>query len=150
MSDESKPVEEIASNLEMLLASLPGATPVERRVDGLWMVAPSLDVLAMAELLRRQQIRLCAMTGLALPNGEAAVLYHFCLGNLRINVRAETHDRAIPSITPITRAADWSEREIAALYGVDFVGHPNLARLIRPPSLPAGFFRNPGDGGRRG
>ncbi len=150
MSDESKPVASIVSGLETLLASLPGATPVEPRADGLWMVAPGLDVLAMAELMRRQDIRLCAMTGVALPNGEAAILYHYCHGSLRINIRTETHDRAVPSITPVTRAADWSEREIADLYGVDFAGHPNLARLIRPPSLPAGFFRNPGDGGKRG
>ncbi len=150
MSDESKSVTRIASDLEAFLASLPGATAVERRADGLWMAAPGLDVLAMAELMRRQDIRLCAMTGVALPNGEAAILYHYCHASLRINIRTETHGRAIPSITPIVRAADWSEREIADLYGVDFAGHPNPARLIRPPSLPAGFFRNPGDGERRG
>jgi NADH:ubiquinone oxidoreductase subunit C len=135
---------------EALLGSLPGATQVERRGDGLWMAAPALDVLAMAELMRRLEARLSAMTGLALSGGETGVLYHYCLGGLRINIRTETHNRTIPSITPITRAADWSEREIADLYGVDVAGHPNLARLIRPPSLPAGFFRNPSDGGRRG
>ncbi len=114
------------------------------------MTAAGLDVLALAQLMRGLEARLSSLTGLALPSGETGVLYHYCLGRLQMNIRTETRNRAIASITPVTRAADWSEREIFDLYGVAFTGHPNLARLIRPPSLPAGFFRNSGDGRKRG
>jgi NADH:ubiquinone oxidoreductase subunit C len=139
----------IASSYEALLSQLRGATHVERRVDGLWMVASDLDVLAMAEMMHRLGARLTTMTGVALGNGETAIVYHYCLGDLTINIKTETRDRAIPSIAPITHAADWGEREICDLYGVHFAGHPNLTRLIRPPSLPPGFFRDPGGGGSR-
>ena len=150
MSEVSGHGEGIAPNWEALLCALPGATRFERRIDGLWMVAPALDVLAMAELMNRLAARLSAITGVALDHGETSIIYHYCLGDLTINIRTETRDRTIPSITPVTRAANWSEREISDLYGVRFAGHPNLARLIRPPSLPPGFFRDSGDGGRRG
>jgi hypothetical protein len=130
------------------LGHVPGATRLERRMDGLWMVAPELDVLAMAETMNRLAARLSTITGVALDTGETGIIYHYCLDDLTINIRTETRDQAIPSITSVTRAANWSEREIFDLYGVQFAGHPDLARLIRPPSLPPGFFRAPADGSR--
>jgi NADH:ubiquinone oxidoreductase subunit C len=150
MSEGPIHIDQMARDCGTLLGRLPGATSVEIRADGLWMAAPSLDVLAMAELMRRLGARLTTLTGVALDGGETGVLYHYCLGPLRINLKAETRDRAIPSITPVARAADWSEREIGDLYGVRFEGHPNLTRLIRPPALPPGFFRDPDAGGSRG
>jgi NADH:ubiquinone oxidoreductase subunit C len=113
------------------------------------MTAPGLDVVAMAEVMRRIEARLSAITGLAAGHGETAIVYHYCLGASMINIRTTTRDRAIPSITPVTKAADWSEREISDLYGVSFTGHPSPGRLLRPPSLSPGFFRDPrgeGDG----
>jgi NADH:ubiquinone oxidoreductase subunit C len=145
----SGPGGEIASSCEALLSQLRGATHVERRVDGLWMVASDLDVLAMAEMMHRRVARLTTMTGVALGNGETAIMYHYFLSELTINIKTETRDWTIPSIAPITHAANWCEREICDLYGVHFTGHPNLTRLIRPPSLPSGFFRDSGgEGGR--
>ena len=150
MAEMSGPGGGIVSTCEALLSRLRGATDVERRVDGLWMTASGLDVHAMAEMMHRLEARLTTMTGMALGNGETAIVYHYCLGELTINIKTETRDRAIPSIAPITRAADWCEREICDLYGVQFAGHPNLTRLIRPPSLPPGFFRDPRGGESRG
>ena len=138
------------AEIEAQLNNLSDATPLDRRRDGLWKVAPELDVLAMAERMKRLEARLSTMSGVAIENGETEIIYHYWLGRLGINIKTQTHNRAIRSITPITRAADWSEREISDLYGVHFAGHPNLARLIRPPALAPGFFRNPGGGGSRG
>ena len=149
MSDTSDRRQQIAVECDALVSQIPGATPVEQRADGLWMTAPRLDVIAMAELMHRIDGRLSAMTGVAAEDGETAIIYHYCIGARMVNLRTTTRDRAIPSITPVTQAADWAEREISDLYGVSFVGHPNPVRLLRPPSLSSGFFRNPhaeGDG----
>jgi Ni,Fe-hydrogenase III component G len=149
MSETSDRPQQIAVDCEALVRQIPGATPVEHRHDGFWMTAPGLDVVAMAELMRRVDARLSAITGLAAEHGETAIIYHYCLGASMINIRTATRDQAIPSITPVTITADWSEREIGDLYGVSFVGHPNPGRLLRPPSLSPGFFRDPrreGDG----
>jgi hypothetical protein len=143
MSEASGPSQQIAPDCEALLPQIPGAGPVEHRDDGLWMTAPGLDVLAMTALMHRIGARLSTITGLAIQNGETAIIYHYCLGAFTINIRTTTRDRAIPSITPLNKAADWSEREISDLYGVAFLGHPNPSRLLRPPSLSPGFFRNP-------
>ena len=150
MREGSHRVEGTAPDVRALLLQLPGATRIDGRPDGLWMAAPHLDVLAMAELMHRLGARLSTVTGVALDTGETGIIYHYCLGVVPINLKTETRDRAIPSITPITRAADWSEREISDLYDVRFAGHPNPTRLIRPPSLRPGFFRDAGGGGHRG
>ncbi len=124
------------------LMKVPGAEALERRGDGLWMTAPGLDVRAMADAVAGLGFRLSAITGVAIANGETAILYHYIRGGIAINVRAETRGRSIASIASITPVADWAERELADLYDVLFIGHPNPSRLIRPPVLAPGFFRD--------
>ena len=147
MSETPDRLQQIAVDWEALVRQIPGATPVEHRHDGFWMTAPGLDVVAMAQLMRRMEARLSAITGVAAERGETAIIYHYCLGASTINIRTMTRYQAIPSITPVTRTADWSEREIGDLYGVSFIGHPNSGRLLRPPSLSPGFFRDACGGG---
>lgn len=36
----------------------------------------------------------------------------------------------VPSVTPIWKGADWLEREVYDLFGVRFVGHPDLRRIV--------------------
>ncbi len=140
----------VTMDCEARLLALPGATAVERRADGLWMAAAALDVVALAERMRRMEARLSGMTGRALATGETRILYHYCCpGGLAVNVGTETRGGAIPSVAPVTRAAAWSEREIGDLYGVRFDGHPDPRRLVRPPSLRPGFFREPEMAARR-
>ncbi|MFV0446427.1 MAG: NADH-quinone oxidoreductase subunit C [Planctomycetaceae bacterium] len=37
-----------------------------------------------------------------------------------------------PSVTGIWGIADWHERETFDMFGIDFVGHPNLLRILCP------------------
>ncbi len=123
------------------LNGLAGAGPLELHRDGYWMHAPDLDVRAIAQVMNELGFRLSTLSGVGFENGELSVVYHFTHGAEAINFKTRTHACALPSITPLIRAADWIEREIHDLFGVKFEGHPNLARLIRPPQLPEGFFR---------
>lgn len=38
----------------------------------------------------------------------------------------------VPSLTPIWKTADWHEREAFDLVGIEFVGHPDLRRILLP------------------
>lgn len=38
----------------------------------------------------------------------------------------------LPSVSDVWRTADWHEREVFDLSGVNFTGHPNLVRILCP------------------
>lgn len=72
------------------------------------------------------------------------ILYHMAddRDGKRITVRVlvEKPGLVMPSATPFMPSADWIEREIHEMFGVNFVGHPNLERLLLPDDWPDGVF----------
>jgi Ni,Fe-hydrogenase III component G len=73
------------------------------------------------------------------------VLYHFSYDKLGlvITVKAFVHDREKPvieSIAPFLPAAEWIEREIHDVFGVDFKNHPDMRRLILADDWPEGVY----------
>ena len=134
----------MSNDLATDLRGLPGVEAVEQRVDGLWVLAPTVDVSYLATVMLERMARLSTISALARADGETTLVYSYALGKTAANIRTQTQGNAIASITPVMRAADWIEREIHDLYGVTFTGHPNLARLIRPPQIAQGFFREEG------
>jgi NADH-quinone oxidoreductase subunit C len=49
---------------------------------------------------------------------------------LRMRTVNRTDNVELPSLTPIWRSAEFQEREIFDLYGIIFVGHPDLRRIL--------------------
>ncbi|WP_123042283.1 NADH-quinone oxidoreductase subunit C [Cohnella candidum] len=49
-----------------------------------------------------------------------------------IKVRTDREQPAVPSATPVWETANWNEREIYDLLGIDFPGHPNMTRIMMP------------------
>jgi NADH-quinone oxidoreductase subunit C len=49
---------------------------------------------------------------------------------LRLKVRVADDDPTCASLTPVWRGMNWHERESWDLYGIRFVGHPNLKRVL--------------------
>jgi NADH-quinone oxidoreductase subunit C len=49
-----------------------------------------------------------------------------------LKVRADREQPSVPSVTPIWETANWNEREVYDLLGVDFPGHPDLRRIMMP------------------
>ena len=68
------------------------------------------------------------------PGRELAVVYH--LHNLKENIRIRFKiftAIAQPDVFTATKlfsAANWMERETYDFYGINFVGHPNLIRIL--------------------
>ncbi len=71
---------------------------------------------------------------------EHTVVYHFDIDGLIINIKLETNDSTIYSITPILSSANWAEREIREMYGVEPIGHPNKDRLFLDYSICKGVL----------
>lgn len=41
-------------------------------------------------------------------------------------------DEVIPSVTDLWKGADWYERELYDLFGIQFEGHPDMKRILMP------------------
>jgi NADH-quinone oxidoreductase subunit C len=49
---------------------------------------------------------------------------------LRVKVFVPEGDMKVPTATDLWEAANWAEREAYDMFGFDFTGHPNLARIL--------------------
>lgn len=46
-------------------------------------------------------------------------------------------DPTLPSMYPLWKSADWTEREVYDMYGIKFEGHPDLRRILMPEEFTA-------------
>jgi NADH-quinone oxidoreductase subunit C len=76
--------------------------------------------------------------GITAPRYE--VIYHvhrFGSGfdenvKIRLRVGIPEDDLTVDSVTPVWSGANWLEREAYDMFGIEFVGHPDLRRILMP------------------
>ena len=61
-----------------------------------------------------------------------SILSHNLKERLRLTVRLDSEAAKLDSIVDVWPAANFYEREIFDLFGVEFNGHPNLTRIMMP------------------
>ena len=67
------------------------------------------------------------------PLGVAYNLHSLTkLHKLEVRIEAPREGGKIPSVAQIWRTAEWHEREVYDLFGITFVGHPDLRRILLP------------------
>ncbi|MBG9735108.1 NADH-quinone oxidoreductase subunit C [Paenibacillus alvei] len=95
--------------------------------------------LAAADLLRKHGDWSCDyLRNLSGTDQEThlEVIYHLINLNTRaevaVRVKTDREAPSIASVTPIWPTADWNEREVYDLLGIDFPGHPDLRRIMMP------------------
>ncbi len=97
------------------------------------------DILTVAECVRDLSGRCCVAT--AYQNKEKSghnIVYHFDVDGLLFNVELFTGNQSVDSITPIISSANWAEREMKEMFGINPIGHPNPTRLFLDPSIDEG------------
>lgn len=59
--------------------------------------------------------------------------------NIRIRLKVEVSedDSKVDSVTPVWSGANWLEREVYDMFGIEFVGHPDLRRILMPEDYEA-------------
>ena len=51
---------------------------------------------------------------------------------LKLKVEADRAAAVVPTVEGVWKTANWFEREVYDLFGVDFPGHPDLRRIMLP------------------
>jgi NADH-quinone oxidoreductase subunit C/D len=70
------------------------------------------------------------------PESDFTVIYHLTSfernEDIRLKVPLKENDLSVPSITSDWEAANWYEREVYDMFGINFTGHPGLSRILMP------------------
>lgn len=86
------------------------------------------DLSAMDERLRQHRY--------GLPAADFSVFYHLLSiernSDVRIKVALSSDSLHVPSVISIWPNANWYEREVWDLFGIEFDGHPLLVRIMLP------------------
>ncbi len=86
------------------------------------------------ELQFRFLTDLCAVHYPERKEEELAIVYHLhnLVDNIRIRFKVYTdiNKPDVFSATALFASANWMERETYDFYGVNFIGHPNLKRIL--------------------
>jgi len=103
------------------------------------------DIFRVTQVLFKElQLRFITASAVDKPD-FLEVVYHFSndpAGEV-YSVRVSLDDKIKPeiqSISPIFPGAEWIEREIWELFGINFIGHPNLKRLLLADDWPEGDY----------
>lgn len=83
---------------------------------------------------------ICGVDWIDCPEQRFELVYNFYNidEKLRILIRTTIPDSETPSIQsiqPVYTGADWLEREVYDMLGIEFDGHPDLRRIITPEGM---------------
>ncbi len=95
-------------------------------------------------LFKELKLRFATASAGDTPKGFE-ILYHFSFDKSgeMITVRVILENKQKPeveSIASLFKGAEWIEREIWELLGINFIGHPNLTHLLLVEDWPEGKF----------
>jgi NADH-quinone oxidoreductase subunit C len=99
------------------------------------------DLLTVMQQLRDDPVLYCDMlscvTGIDNgPGHDIEVAYNLYSipynHHLMIRVKLDRNEPRVESVSHLWRTANWLEREIFDMYGVMFLNHPDLRRILMP------------------
>ena len=107
-------------------------------------IKPADLKVAVKTLFCELGLRLATATGCDTPQG-VEILYHFSYDKTGeiFSLRVLLEDRKAPqidSVAPIIQGAEWIEREMWELLGINFIGHPNMKHLLLIDDWPEGKY----------
>ena len=125
---------------QTIVAALPGAALGHAVAFNQLTINVNIEkIVEIVRVLRDDQrfrfVNFTDVTAVDYPGRENRfdVIYHFLspVLNARIRLRGEANETTqVPSIIGVFPGADWFERETYDLYGVMFIGHPDMRRLL--------------------
>ena len=134
---------QVPSFITTLQAVLPGAVTAISYYVGDWtIIVPPERLLAVAGCLRdATDARFDYLSDLTAtdwpPRTDARFDVVYCLYSTRhrhrVRLKVKVGERTpLPSVTGIWPGANWLEREVYDMFGVNFTGHPDRRRILMP------------------
>ena len=125
-------------SLEEIKKDIESRTSAQVVIEGNSLVVPKEKLSEVALFLKGNPEYtmdfLSCVTGVDYT-AHLEVVYHLYSmtkkhGPIVLKVRTDREAAKVPSVTPIWRSAEYQEREIYDLVGVNFESHPDLRRIL--------------------
>ena len=115
-----------------------------RKHNRIYITVPAEKITEVVDIIFNQhKARFAIATGVD-RRDSIEILYHFCFDAQNLILTDKTFANkpfpVINSITPLVAGANWIEREIHDLLGVEFKNHPRLQPLILADDWPEGVY----------
>jgi NADH-quinone oxidoreductase subunit C len=113
-----------------------GTTHVNGRAE--LQIDPAKNVVVIEHLRGRGYNFLASLHGVDYYPHEPrlGVIYELldmkAVDRISVKARLPLDDARIASVTGLWPGADWPEREVYDMFGVEFSGHPDLRRILMP------------------
>jgi NADH-quinone oxidoreductase subunit C len=116
--------------------------------DNRRFTVPSGKIYPVLEFLRGELgfdmlVELTAVDYLEYPEAAERFGVVYCLINTVTGERVllktflNPPELTLPSVFPLWKSADWMEREVYDMFGIEFAGHPDLRRILMPEEFTA-------------
>jgi NADH:ubiquinone oxidoreductase subunit C len=125
---------------EEFLSKFPKAKVFKHNERRLYISVAKEQIFDIANFLYKEKgLRLSIATGIDTRDGFE-ILYHFSYDKVGTYFTIKTllpkENPKIKSLAPLYTAANWIEREMHELLGIEFEGHPNLKPLLTSDDWP--------------
>jgi NADH-quinone oxidoreductase subunit C len=116
---------------------------ITRSCGQLSITVDKADIVHVCKVLREHPdtqfdylADLCGVDHLSRREARFQVVYNLYSIPLNHRIRVKTDvdekDCTVDSVTEIWKGANWHERELYDLFGIEVKGHPNLERILMP------------------
>ena len=106
-------------------------------------IRPDSIVQVASYIFKDLKARFNTASGVDLRN-HMEILYHFLIEDINLlislRVKLQKPKLEIDSLAPVFEGANWIEREMHEILGINFKGHPDLKRLLLPDDWPDGVY----------
>ena len=135
------------ASLDALTAAFPAVTVSEFR-EQVRAVVPSGEIYDALEFLRDDRgfdllVDITCVDYLAFRDAEHRFGLVYLLTNTETNERITVRtfldepNLTVSSVVAIWEGANWMEREVYDMFGIEFEGHPDLRRILLPDEFTA-------------
>jgi NADH:ubiquinone oxidoreductase subunit C len=134
-----KEIDNIKNNLKADIIETEIKSPIRATVT----IKPDAIVRAADYFYNNQKLRFIIASALETKKGFE-IYYHFSNDStglvVNLHVILTKKKPEIESLTLLFEAANWIEREMHELFGINFLNHPNLEKLISEGNWAKGVY----------